>query len=349
MASKKRKRPTALFEVITKSRQYHRAKPPSQPRVGVLALVRRWLKRVPGSSAEPAVATGTAAHRIAALEVSRLDLPPVEAEHSHDATEEAAIVAAAPVESQVDVCVHESHEIEAAEPAPEYPDLLAGEPPQNLAVAVDPERRQISLRMSYTVAIVAGFAVVVIVALSIIVGQHLNRSGVPLLAQTTTDELRKQPPHREVLDPIRHINGGAAAANTDRTDVPQARSLAASATADGPQAAPPASPLPSIASDGKRLIGVNYVIIQGYPESERKMAEEAAAFLNKEGVSCTVETGVKGYMALTVVGLQGFDKQSSPTMKAYLERIKQLSNKYAANNRSFKAFAPTAKKWDKQD
>ena len=69
------------------------------------------------------------------------------------------------VEARVEAPTYESHEIEPAAPEAEYPDLLPGETPQNLAVAVDPERRQISLRMSYTVAIVAGFAVVVIVAL----------------------------------------------------------------------------------------------------------------------------------------------------------------------------------------
>jgi hypothetical protein len=326
----KRKHSRALFEVISKSNQY--ARPAQRRRTGLLASARRWLGGArDGNLATAPVPAATAP--LAARAASRIE-PLLEA----PAPEPQRAFEPEPV-------------AEIAPPSPEYPELDAGPRPENLAVNVDPERRQIALRMSYTMAIVGGFAVVVIVALSIIVGQHLNRSGVPLLAQTTTDELRKGPAHREVLDPPRRTGTYAPPASSSSPEVTQVqpnRPTANGGSAGENRPATPAAP-PSVAGDGKRYISLNYVIVQSYPESERKMAEEACAFLNKEGVSCTIETGVKGYLPITVVGLQGFDKQSSPAFKAYVQRIQQLSGKYTVSNRSYKAFTPVAKKWDKQD
>jgi hypothetical protein len=318
----KRKHSTALFEVIKHSPQYGRRKAePPQGRGGVLAVARRWLKASPQPAPAP--------------------LPPIISRVDVEPAEEAPSAAIG----------FEDHALALAgsEPATEeFTELAAPPPAQNLHVAVDPERRQIALRLSYTAAIVGGFALLVIVGLCVIVGQHFRGSGAPLLAQTTTADLRKGPAHRDVMNVPRR---SLAPINAEPSQAPSRP--AGNALSERRSASPPATnepqPIPPAANDGKRYIGLNYVIVQSNPEAERKMADEAAAFLNREGVACTVETGVKGYLPVTVVGLQSFDRQSSPTFKAYVQRIQQLSTKYTTGTRSYKAFTPVAKKWDKQD
>ena len=325
----KRKHSTALFEVITQSTQYSKAppKPLDPPKVshGILATAKEWLKqRKPATPAAPQAALPVASYSAIApareviVNTPQLDTAPANSVVSSGATNDSY----------------------ATEPSTEESDLYA----QPVAMAVDSENRQIALRMSYSAAFIAVASVLLIVGLSLVIGQHLSRGGVPLLAQTTTAELLRNPPHPEVLDPIRRTSPG----NRGSSD----NSLLHSAppgTAENRAGNEAHSPIPPTAGDGKRYIGLNYIVVQSYPVAEEKMAREAAAFLNNEGVKCTIETGVKGYLPITVVGLQGFDKQSSQGCKEHIRRILQLNAKYTNNRRSYKALDPVAKKWDKQD
>jgi hypothetical protein len=332
-SSKKRKHSRALFEVISKSQNHGRPSVANGDRLhrrGFFSAARLWL-----SGGERGSLTTT---RIATPAAPVADAAP------------AAALTPAPVVAEA--LMEEPHDQEIA---PDYPELEAGERAQNLAVAVDADRRQIALRMSYTVAIVGGFAVVVVVILAIMVGQRLNHGGAPLLAQTTTDELRKGPAHREVLDPPRRsstvITGPSStvdAASTARSGNPRPTG---GAQGEGQQQQPAQTPASSAApADGKRYLNYNYVIVQGYAESQMKMAEEARDFLNREGVPCTVEKDVRGFSKITVVGLEGFERKSAPEVAAYCQRIKQLSTKYVGNNpRSYKAFDPVVVKWLKAD
>lgn len=324
----KRKHSTALFEVITQSTRYSKASSrPPEPRplsLGLFATAKEWFRR--RNPARPVENAGqpammnpapVAAHAVTGIEPPLLTLPA-------DGT--------APMAS-----MPESY---ASEQSSQEQDLYA----QPVAMAVDPENRQIALRMSYSAAFIAVASVVLIVGLSLVIGQHLSRGGVPLLAQTTTAELLKNPPHPEVLEPLRRTSPNSRG-NADTSLLHPAPPVAG----ENPSGNEPHSASPTVAGDGKRYIGLNYIIVQSYPLAEEKMAKEAAAFLNKEGINCTIETGVKGYLPITVVGLQGFDKQSSLAFKDHKLRIQQLSTKYTSNSRSYKAFAPVAKKWDKQD
>jgi hypothetical protein len=327
--SKKRKHSRALFEVISKSQNHgRRTAEIDRPlrRRGFLSAARLWLSGPDRGAANRLVAT------TAASEAPITDAAPAP-----------ALAVAGPLIEDP----HEEIAFNAATPATDYPELDAGERAENLAVAVDSERRQIALRMSYTVAIVGGFAVVVVVILSIMVGQRLNHGGAPLLAQTTTEELRKGPAHREVLDPPRRSTLVSAPATPETSSPRQAARPATVAQADGQQQpqGPTAAP-----ADGKRYLNYNYVIIQGYADSQQKMAEEARDFLIREGVPCTVEKDVKGFSKITVVGLEGFERKSAPEVAAYCQRIKQLSTKYVGNSsRSYKAFDPVVVKWLKAD
>ncbi len=322
----KRKHSTALFEVITQSTQYSKAppKPLDPPKVshGIIATAKEWLKqRTPAAS--QAVLPATTHSAIAPAYKVIVNAPQLDT---------------APANSMVsNAATNDSY---ATEPSTDEPDLYA----QPVAMAVDSENRQIALRMSYSAAFIAVASVLLIVGLSLVIGQHLNRSGVPLLAQTTSADLLRNPPHPEVLYPIRRTSPGNRG-NPDNSLL----NSAPPGTAENRAGNEAHSPIPPTAGDGKRYFGFNYIVVQSYPVAEEKMAREAAAFLNNEGVKCTIETAVKGYLPITVVGLQGFEKQSSQACKEHIRRILQLNAKYTNNRRSYKALEPVAKKWDKQD
>jgi hypothetical protein len=358
----KKKRSTALFEVITQGRQPSplQIKKP----IALLMSPRGWFKRWRSSEPPAELGSGPASVSPAAQAAAAMPSAPIAVVRRIIVEEPAA---ALPGGTNVDhqIVVATSQELGGAlandvEPATSsqfahesdandgdgYTDILTTPRAQSVAVAVDPERRQISLRMSYTAAIVGAFAILVVVGLSIIVGQHMSRSSVPLLAQTTTKKLRQGEPRREVLDPVRRNNNGFPLPGNPNSAPPTNRApVTANDNRTGPNTGTEAATAAPAPGDEKRTYGLNYVIIQSYPKEEEKMAIEAAKFLNKEGISCTIETKVRGYLPITVVGLQGFERATSTEMKAYEQRILQASAKYAGTTRSFKAFAPAIKKW----
>lgn len=321
----KRKHSTALFEVITKSRRY--TKP--QPAGLSPAAPNWWFKRRPKpDAAEHDAAT---ADPVAQAPTS----PPARAELAQ------VVEPKWPPEHELPPSVHAYDHEKPYAPGEESDDILSAPRAQSVAVSVDPDRRQIALRMSYTAAIIIAFSVLVLVGLSIIVGQHMSRNGSPLLAQTTSKALQESPAHREVMDVTRQTFATPNIAISNGGDNSPGRG-AVNPPAGNPQ------PGPSAPVDmAKRYVGLNYVIAQGYAAREEEMASKAAAFLTSHGVACTVEKDVKGYSPVTVVGLQGFDRQTSPAIKSYMQKIEDLSAEYTKNSRGYKAFTPLIKKWDK--
>ena len=226
-----------------------------------------------------------------------------------------------------------------------YDDVTSKRSSAPMAVAVDSHRKKISLHMSYKGALAAAAALLLTIMLSIVVGQKISKNGSPLLSKSTTTEIRKGPARPEVLNPPpRGFSGENVAL---RHTAPIANQPANNPLVNKPSVPEQAAFTPPVAEDGKRYIGYNYAIIQGYPVSEEKMARDAVQFLNREGVRCTIENGIRGYQQITIVGLDGFPRVSSSDWIAYKQKIQQLSNKYTADKRGFKAFNPTPKKWDK--
>jgi hypothetical protein len=99
--------------------------------------------------------------------------------------------------------------------------------------------------------------------------------------------------------------------------------------------------------DDRRIVGLNYVVIQNYFD-DRKAAEEARDVLLKHGVRCTVEPGPEGWANMkwfSVVGTSGFDKtRQSPEYAQYVANIMNISKEYAGTSR-FKQFDPQPFKW----
>ncbi len=221
------------------------------------------------------------------------------------------------------------------------PEVLSSAPAPRAAgidLKLDPERQRITFRLSYTSAIVCGFAVVVIVALAYIIGVHVTRGPAPALAGPSTEQIRKGPAKPQVLDVKAPPIAKPAAPTVESEDA---------ITAIPPPAPSSHTSTPAAAeTDGQRVIGRNYVVVQIYPDE--KSATEARDVLAKSGIQCSIEKGLPPYATnnwYCVVGLRGFDRiGSNPEYDRYEQAIRKAGEAFAGNSK-FKKFDPHAYRW----
>jgi uncharacterized protein (UPF0371 family) len=90
---------------------------------------------------------------------------------------------------------------------------------------------------------------------------------------------------------------------------------------------------------------MHYVLIQSY--GDETTAREARDFLQKNGVACTIERGVKGWRMdfYQVIGLQGFARLRSAEYTEYRKNLRDLDAKFSSGPKSYKHFEPQAIKW----
>jgi hypothetical protein len=192
------------------------------------------------------------------------------------------------------------------------------------------------LWISRSNGIVPGAAAAAIVILVMLAARHWIH---PAAAEPSIDEaLRAGPPHPEVLV-ISTPTAQPRAISNPATPTP---SLSPEMAADEQQAAQQI--VPNLAKPGARIVNLHYVLMQSY--FEQKTAQEACNFLNQNGISCTIERGVKGWRAdfYQVIGLQGFVHPSGPQYSAYRDQIEDLGKKFSPKSR-YKRFQPEAIKW----
>ncbi|MGH7178041.1 MAG: hypothetical protein ACREJC_11720 [Tepidisphaeraceae bacterium] len=207
-------------------------------------------------------------------------------------------------------------------------DPTVGRQPSGINVALDHDRHQVTVRASYTSALVTVFAAVILVALAFIVGRRMSRGPALAVASQTSEELQAGPAHPGALNLAPPTRPQRTAEET---------------------ATPPAVVFPvheSPFADGARVIGHNYVVIQSYPDE--KSAVEARDLLVKGGIACTVEQKLRGLNPnwYTVVGTDAFPRGSDEAYQQYVAKLGKISTEYAGK-KSFKAFQPLRYKWDK--
>lgn len=216
-----------------------------------------------------------------------------------------------------------------AEPqAPAAPPAEVAAPVARAEVPAEP--RYVQLRLSYTAAVICVLSVATTVALAYLAGRQSAPGQRPLLAVKSTDQLREQPPQPLVTQVVDVIE------NPGRTE--------------GTNVVPPgggSGNLPVVSKN--RVAGLNYVIIQGYPDEA--LAKAAQAVLQENGIETTIEKKLPGWQTpaqwYSVVGVHGFARLSgSSEYDAYLAKLKKVSDQYA-KPRSFRAFSPQAYKWQR--
>lgn len=206
--------------------------------------------------------------------------------------------------------------------------------PDSTTVALNRGRGLLALRVSYGTAIITAFAVATVVISAFLIGKRFQSRPQTVLAPTTTQELRRQAPRPNLTDVRRVSNPPPITYTGDPPDVASANNTA---TGGNPAGNAPAKPK-------ERELGLNYVMVQSYPEE--KMAVAAAAALRQNGIDCTVEKGIPGFFRFAVVGQIGFSRISNnPQLDAYMNKIRAISESYARKPNSFAAFKPQPVKW----
>ncbi len=203
--------------------------------------------------------------------------------------------------------------------------------------ALDRDLHELTLKLRYTTAIVAGFAVFVVIALAYITGRHLGRGPQASYAGPTSSQIRTG-----------RVTPGAL--EVGRSSRPAAPSVEVPATPAGNDAVKPVTQTPpepaAVEGTNQRIIGMNYVIVQAYPD--RKVAEKAAEMLTRSSIPCTVEPapGPQWHKEWAhVIGTTGFRSVlRNPQYDEYVAAIRTVGDKFAAGTR-FNKFEPTAIKW----
>jgi hypothetical protein len=219
-----------------------------------------------------------------------------------------------------------------AKPKQPIPGMIPGMIP-GVDLQLDPDRHQITFKVSYNSAIVTAFSVVMAIGLAYVVGKKMSRGPIAATASPSSAELRSQPAHPEVLD-VANVSDTKQTESISHTgDNAQLAALGNTTTAPSP-------------FDAQRIIGRDYVIVQIYPN--KKDAEDAAGLLGKNNVPCTVENGVAGWASKSwwcVVGTTGFDHiRGNADYTRYEAAINRVSEQFAANSK-FKKFEPRAYRW----
>jgi hypothetical protein len=220
-----------------------------------------------------------------------------------------------------------SMDVESPAPAPAMP---------GVDLKLDPDRQRITFHITYTSAIVTSFTVLVVVGLAYLVGSKMRSGPAQAAAESSTERLRQGAPREDVLN-VRSSSGQRAAPAPRPVD----REAAGTAVPQpSPQTVSPTQPT-------QRIIGLNYVVMQGYPPEEKAMAVEARDLLIKNGIACTIEQDLPGLNRNwhIVVGLQGFERIGyNPEFEKYEKSIRGVNDKFPKNAK-FKKLEPLPYKW----
>jgi hypothetical protein len=331
----KGKHAVALFEVIQSSKS---------SRKGVSLRTPKWWFKGKATSGAPesSSAASSAASAATSAGSAPTALPPsapaLAARHA-DHAPSAPIVVVEPA-------------ITASVPAPRA---------TGIDLRLDPDRQRISFNFTYTSAIVTTFAVLVVVGLAYIIGRHVANGPTAALAGPSSEEIRKGPVKAGVLDvksnsgELLHGSKPAGAQPQQQQQQPRAGSANTGDADDAIRAMPPTqTPQQQQARTGAgsttqpagRVIGLNYVVVQSYPDE--KSAIEARELLIKNNVPATVEKGLPYFTSPTwfsVVGLTGFERiRNNSDYDKYMAHIRQVSEDTIKNQR-FKRFEPQPYRW----
>jgi hypothetical protein len=226
--------------------------------------------------------------------------------------------------------------------------------------------QQINLRLTYTSAAISAFGLMVVVGLAFLVGKTLSH-GPASAGAASINAVKNGPVLPGVLTPVpgrSSSNDDDAIPSKPRTAPPTPaqknpvnppKNGQTTQHADHPQAppttpppAPQPAPAPSgLGPNGKRIVGMQYVWIQSYPDPED--ANDAVEALAKAGIQATSEKGIwlaPGWSC--VVGTRAFDHtRNNPEYDAYAKAIKDVSNSFAAQSK-FRRFDPKPVGWKEQ-
>jgi hypothetical protein len=319
------KHAAALFEVINKGKKEETS------RGSILRTPSWWFKNRTATAKQPPAAPAQPAHPVQGVPPAQSAPAPADVPTTrNDPAAGGSITNPAPTAAAATAATQSSASPATATPAP--------------AVAVDPAHRQIALRLSYTTAGIAAFAVLVTVSLAYIIGRQVTTGPAPAIAARSTEQVRQDEPQPQVLD----INRGRNASGIPPAQQPQISAHVPTHQSPQNVQPTPAPPPPTavVEDDGPRTIGLNYVIIQSYRDEE--MARRYAQMLNQGGVRCTVEQDLPNWSQggpwYSIVGTSGFARiRNSPEYDSYIQSIRRINDSNGLTG--FRRFDPQPYHW----
>ena len=367
----KGKHSAALFEVIGKSKGMR-----PEPQKGSLSTPRWWFKGGKGQDqaavvpvvATPATARAPSSVPLAApvpVVVERAPAAPSIAAPSNETKPERAARALGPMSAlprMAAVTAVTEDDVETR-PAPSKVHVQAGAAPSSAAeegpkkVHVDPDRQEIRMRLSYTSAIVVVFALAVTVALAVVIGNRLGGGWGTADLNASTAELLNGPANPAVLNakpgqgrsaPVYNdpVGLGATETRSPLSEIPRTPQTADGRTAQPASAkSPGVNPTPpTTAGRVPRVVGINYFIVQSYPEEAD--ARAVVELLAQAGVPTTIERGLVGYPKWNiVVTSQGFTSLRAPEAETLRKRIDQMSADQGRADKKWKTLTPQGYRW----
>ena len=247
--------------------------------------------------------------------------------------------------------------VHAADPTPIIPPASSyyEAPPSELPRAhlhLDRQRKQFTMRMSTSTALVGGFAVAVALGLAYVVGQHV--AGGPKSAtasDVTTDVIRQQPAAPNTLDVPRHIaKPTPIQKSASGTSVIAKRNDTTARKTDPPATGNVLNQEPQSVLIGPRLIGKNYILVQSYAANKLGDAQKLCDVLNAAGIPCSIEKVPPHYYNpdgkwVSVITRQGFtgisDRECKKCEAEIIEAIRKA--KFDLQTKSLNVF-----QWNEQ-
>lgn len=225
------------------------------------------------------------------------------------------------------------------------------------AVLVDSDRQEIRFRLTYTSAAIVVVALLATVSVAVIIGRSWGR-GAPADAQQSTVDLLAGParpgvlqatPGQGKLDFIDADPAGLSAA--PRTPQTAEGGIASRAGTEARQASEitpgpnTGGSAPAVATGpAARVVGINYFIVQSYPDE--RDARAVVDLLARNGVATTIERNLPGYPRwYIVVTNQGFTSLRAPEAEALRRKIDQISADQARTDRRWKPLTPQGYRW----
>jgi hypothetical protein len=208
----------------------------------------------------------------------------------------------------------------------------------------DRSRKEITLRLRYTTALVSAFGVCALIGSAYVIGRHINRgpqtASAASIPAATVPQYVHQAPQAGVVDASRQ----RLLHPVTNTDTPQPKRSSEPGTATPTREMASSSLVPAGAETRlPRTIGLNYVIIQTYPNEESQTAQATCDFMTKNGIPCTLEKTEFARNWICLVGTAGFSRISSAEFKTYVDNIVRLGEKFPSSH--FDHIRPAAYKW----
>lgn len=244
----------------------------------------------------------------------------------------------------------------------------AGHTTGETAVETDADRQEVKIRLSYHMVGIVAFGVLITLLLAIFVGKELSNSHT--VSTETTPQLLAGPAHPEVLNPPHAGTGGQGSATPAAESESENGQGAAPGNGPTPIPGPGPSVVPTVVPAGggneskssaasqnlpagaapavvnghvSRVVGLNYLIVQSYPDEAA--AKAAVDLLAKNGIPATIERGLNGFPKWDiVVTAQGYPK-GSPDTEVLRKKIDQISADQSRKDKKWKLWTPLPYRW----